>query len=138
VDFSYKIWWIFLYLWTLMHISAKITLCNHVCIKTWLNINQCKSMMIHTYHMQILFCLYTFLFHPNICMLILELPILRPHLHSFAFKSNQATSLHKSFKSVHGRASYNNTLTIENIFSFSINIVEVYKFWNCNACNWKL
>jgi len=42
----------------------------------------------------ILFFLYTFLFHPN--MLILELPILKPCLHSFAFKSNQAVSLHKN------------------------------------------
>jgi hypothetical protein len=33
-----------------MHISAKITLRKHVCIKIWLNINQCKSIMIHTYH----------------------------------------------------------------------------------------
>jgi hypothetical protein len=51
VDFSCKIWLSFLHLWTLMHISAKITLCKHVCIKTWFNINQCKSMMIHTCHM---------------------------------------------------------------------------------------
>ncbi len=136
MDFSCKIWWFFFHFWTFMHISAKITLCKHICIKTWLKINQCKSKMIHTCHMQILFFFYTFFFHPN--MLILELFILGPHLHSFAFKSNQVVSLHKSFKSLHGMASYNNTPANENIFSFSINIVEVCKFWNCNACNWRL
>ncbi len=65
VDFSYKIWWFFLNMWTLMHIFAKITLRKHVCIKIWLNINQYKSKMIHTCHMQILFfCTHSF-FHPN-------------------------------------------------------------------------
>ncbi len=65
MDFSCKIWWLFFHFWTFMHISAKITLCKHVCIKTWLNINQCKSKMIHTYHMQILFFLYTFFSPPK-------------------------------------------------------------------------
>ncbi len=66
VDFFYKIWWFFLHLWTLMHISVKITLCKHVWIKTWLNINQCKIMMIHTCHMQILF-FYTHYFSTQTC-----------------------------------------------------------------------
>jgi hypothetical protein len=72
------------------------------------------------------FFLYIFFLHRN--MLILELFMLGPHLHSFAFKSNQAVSLHKSSKSMHGMATYNNILTIENILSFSINTVEVRKF----------
>jgi hypothetical protein len=79
---------------------------------------------------------YTFFFHPS--MFILKLTILRPHLHSFAFKSKQVTSLHKSLKSVHGMTSYNNIPTIENILFFSTNTIEVYKFWNYNACNWRL
>ncbi len=31
---------------------CKNHLCKHVCIKTWLNINQCKNKMIHTCHKQ--------------------------------------------------------------------------------------
>jgi hypothetical protein len=49
VDVSCKIWCFFLHLWTLMHVFTKITLFKHVCIKAWLNINQCKN-MIHIYH----------------------------------------------------------------------------------------
>jgi hypothetical protein len=66
MDFSCKIWWFFFYMWTLMHISVKIILYKHVCLKIWLNINQCKSMMIHTYHMQILF-FFTHSFSTQTC-----------------------------------------------------------------------
>jgi hypothetical protein len=91
VDFSCKIWCFFLHLWTLMHVFTKITLFKHVCIKAWLNINQCKIWYIFA----IKKFLYKFLFHPN--MFILKLYILWHCLHSFAFKSNQGTSLHKFF-----------------------------------------
>jgi hypothetical protein len=121
----------FLHLCTLMHVFAKITLFKHVYIKNWLNINQCKN-MIHAICTKKKFGTHSFSTQTCSSWNYPYRGFIYIQLHS------NPTELfpYTNSSSKHGMASYNNVLTIEYIYFFSINIVEVCKLWNCNACYW--